>query len=110
MSEWEQFNTEQAWREYFWSSQKLIKSLQEKADEYNKYSIQLIELEKNGVWGAINKLQTKLDAIKEIMKTMCTDVDCDLFNEDKAEWCTKCPIFELEKILGDSDAEKEEDS
>lgn len=55
-------------------------------------------------------LEQKLDAVKEVMETLCEDVDCDLFNEDKAEWCIQCPIYELLKILEDSDAEKEEDS
>lgn len=62
------------------------------------------------VFNYTEALQCKLDAIKEVMKTMCEDVDCDLFNEDKAEWCVGCPIFGLEKILEESDAEKEEDS
>ena len=35
MSEWEQFKTEQVWRGYFWCSQELIKSLQEKADKWS---------------------------------------------------------------------------
>lgn len=59
------------------------------------------------VWNQIEeeggKLRDKIEAIKRVMETMCYDVDCDLFNEDKAEWCDKCPIFKLEKILEGSD-------
>ena len=40
--------------------------LKEKADKYDFYALQLVELEKVGVWGAINKLQEKIDTVHEI--------------------------------------------
>uniref|UniRef100_A0A6M3X4D9 Uncharacterized protein n=1 Tax=viral metagenome TaxID=1070528 RepID=A0A6M3X4D9_9ZZZZ len=64
-------------------NQSKLDELQKKAHKYDFYHLQLIELEKNGVWGAINKLQNKLDRIEFLFDDILSDGECY-----GSEYCT----------------------
>lgn len=43
-----------------------FKELKDKAEKFDRYHLHLLSLEDVGVWGAINKLDAKLEAIKGV--------------------------------------------
>ena len=71
----------------------IVKEWSEKAEKFDRYNLHKISLEENGVWGTINKLDIKLEAIKNVVKKVYNvNTPFDGYFPNKA-------LDELKKIL-----------
>ena len=74
----------------------VFKELHKKAEKFDRYNLHKISLEENGVWGAINKLDAKIEAIKkhwfeEVPPFTMPFLDCQdeavqKYIQDMTEW------------------------
>ena len=74
----------------------IVKEWSEKAEKFDRYNLYKISLEENGVWGTINKLDAKIEAIKkhwfeEVPPFTMPFLDCQdeavqKYIQDMTEW------------------------
>ena len=50
----------------------------EKAEKFDRYNLHLLSLEDVGVWGAINKLDAKLETVREFVLGRREDIEKDI--------------------------------
>lgn len=76
-----------------------IQEALEKAKKFDRYIEHLTSIEEFGVWGAINKLDNKLEAIKKMLPMMSGWVHTDGSPVEIVNYIRQ----EIEKILGGSE-------
>jgi len=77
----------------------IINNAIEKAEKFERYHLHLLSLEDVGVWGAINKLDARLESLKKHMKDypdvdgkICEDCPYPTTRKNREGACGNCAI------------------
>ena len=82
----------------------IVKEWSEKAEKFDRYNLHKISLEENGVWGAINKLDAKIEAIKPLVLELFNHADHGLDSHNPRSFEIRQLRDKIIRTLGETQA------